>query len=217
MWPCVYVPKGPASPCAISCSLQCYFGPADHSILSSPCGLCFADRTTWILERLESDLQSLANEGTEGIMKELGRCQEGCLDGVQLDERPLSGLSLLLKAAAKAICSSPCLLLVHFMTHFWLCNWKFLTWWVVGTSWPYLMSKKDLRKMFAMLWCWHYIFICLPLSYTCRQVMSDKHRNTSLTCFQFAKRLHPCLFVVSQTLPSLNTWWQEFLPAQSLM
>lgn len=34
-------------------------------------------------------------------MKEIERCLEGCLDDIQLDERPLSGVSLLLKSAAR--------------------------------------------------------------------------------------------------------------------
>lgn len=178
---------GTKIPLAISCvcSLQCYFGPADHSILSSPCGLCFADRTTW---KPESNLQSLANEGTEGIMEEIERCQEGCLDDVQLDKRPLLSI---FTVRSKAICSSTCLLLVHFMTHFWLYNWKFLARWLVGTSWPYPMQKKNIRYFQEKcLWCsdadtnTKYLFACPHLT---RTDTGDAHRQTQkplfLTCF----------------------------------
>lgn len=55
------------------------FGPPDHSILSSPCGRCFADGTTWILQ---GDLQQMKEQ------RELWRHPknaDGCTFLVEID------------------------------------------------------------------------------------------------------------------------------------
>lgn len=54
-------------------------------------------------------------------MKEIERCQEGCLENVQLAECPPSGVALLSKSAPRLfVALHVLLLLLYFMTHFFL-------------------------------------------------------------------------------------------------
>lgn len=97
-----------------------------------------------------------------------------------------TGCTFTVRIRSKAICSSPCLLLVYFMTHFWLYNWTFLAWLVVGAFWPYLMSKTGFNYCW---WCTNIIFDTIglddsntkylfPCSSLTQVISTDKHRST---------------------------------------
>lgn len=146
---CACLPKGRSSKIlwlsVAFARCSAILGPADHSILSSPCGLCLADRTTWILE---SDLHSQANEQRWGIMKEKERGLRG-MENIQLDECPL------LKSARLFVALHVC---------FWCILWRISgcitenSLLIGGWSILTLSDAKGrilslLRKMFLMLWC----------------------------------------------------------------